>query len=112
MDNKIEVKLEDYKGIPMLVLYYGAGGRFNIRLTKKKIELLTDYMPIAQSFVKAIEAKKLGMFKIELESLGYSQEPHEQPKHPPVGMYAPEDGAKVIAKNTKPIIESGSVTFK
>lgn len=73
--NRPELRLESYMGTPMLVLYYGPGHKYNLRLTKKKIELLEAYLPIAHDFVKAVESKKLEEFKKDLEALGYKQVP-------------------------------------
>ena len=111
---KVSIKVEDYKGIPMLVLYYGPGLTYNLRLTQKKIELLESNMPLARAFSKAVKEKTLESFKKELEMLG-----HPQPKIVPVDYAKSETeimngSKKTIAprKDLKPVVDDTKVTFK
>ena len=109
-----EIKVESYMGTPMMVLYYGRGNQFKLRLTKKKIGLLESYMPIAKQFVKAVDENKLEDFKKELESLGYSQTPIAPLKSD--GLVVNEDGELEPAikskKTTETVVSESGVTFK
>lgn len=54
----MEIKLELYNGIPMLVFYYGSGAIYNFRLTGKKIEMLMNNLELVQEFGQAALAVK------------------------------------------------------